>query len=283
MHLDTVTPAEMAKSSSQIDQLAALMRGKRTAVLTGAGISTDSGIPDYRGAGAPVRTPMTFQDFLSSEERRKRYWAGSHRGWHHFNSAQPNEGHRTLARLETAGFVSGVVTQNVDGLHTHAGSRKVVELHGSTDTVSCLDCGQVFARQAVAAQIERVNPWMSEPVAAQIAPDGDAEVHDLNDFVLPQCTVCGGRLKPDVVFFGELVPRGTFSQAAALVANSELLLIVGSSLAVNSGIRLLEQARRRNLPVVVVNRGTTKGDTRAAHKLDAGASETLAAIAERIL
>ena len=173
--------------------------------------------------------------------------------------------------------------RSVDGLHTRAGTRKVVELHGSMDTVSCLDCGQVFSRQAVARQLERINPWMSDTNAVKIAPDGDAEVSDLENFSLPICTVCAGRLKPDVVFFGELVPTGKFSQAAALVASSDLLLIVGSSLAVNSGIRLMEQARRRRLPIVVVNRGATKGDARATHKLDAGASETLAAIAERIL
>lgn len=270
-------------SATQLEQLAELMRGKRTAVLTGAGISTDSGIPDYRGAGAPVRTPMTVQDFLRDESRRKRYWAGSHLGWRHFGGAQPNSGHRTLASLEAGGLVSGVVTQNVDGLHTRSGSRKVVELHGSMDTVSCLDCGQVFARQSIAEQLERANPWIDTEGAVRLAPDGDADVDELDRFVLPVCTVCGGRLKPDVVFFGELVPSAKFALAAALVASSDLLLIVGSSLTVNSGIRLMEQARRRRLPIVVVNRGTTKGDTRAAHKLDAGASETLTAIAERLL
>lgn len=268
---------------TQTDHLAALMRGKRTAVLTGAGVSTDSGIPDYRGAGAPVRTPMTVQDFLLDEKKRKRYWAGSHLGWRHFGSAKPNEGHKTLARLEAHGLVSGVVTQNVDGLHTRAGTRKVVELHGSMDTVSCLDCGQVFARQAVAEQLAAANPWIDQEGAVRIAPDGDADVDEIDRFVLPVCTVCGGRLKPDVVFFGELVPPTKFAQASALVASSDLLLIIGSSLTVNSGIRLMEQARRRQLPIVVVNRGATKGDTRAAHKLDAGASETLATIAEQLL
>ncbi|AMB60373.1 NAD-dependent protein deacetylase [Microterricola viridarii] len=266
-----------------MDAVAELMHGRRTAVLTGAGISTDSGIPDYRGEGAPTRTPMTVQDFLSDERKRKRYWAGSHLGWRHFASAQPNAGHRTLARLENAGLVTGVVTQNVDGLHRRAGSSRVVELHGSMDTVSCLDCGQVFARQAVAEQLERANPWLETSDAVRIAPDGDADVEEVERFTLPVCTVCGGRLKPDVVFFGELVPAPRFAQAAALVARSELLLVVGSSLAVNSGIRLLEQARRRGLPIVVVNRGATKGDARAAHKLDAGASETLAELAERLL
>lgn len=275
--------ANETASMKQADQLAELMRGKRTAVLTGAGVSTDSGIPDYRGAGAPVRTPMTVQDFLRDESKRKRYWAGSHLGWRHFGSAQPNAAHTTLARLEAEGLVSGVITQNVDGLHTRAGTRKVVELHGAMDTVSCLDCGQVFARHAVAEQLTAANPWIDEQGAVRIAPDGDADVDHIERFVLPVCTVCGGRLKPDVVFFGELVPTAKFAQAAALIASSDLLLIVGSSLTVNSGIRLMEQARRRQLPIVVVNRGTTKGDSRAAHKLDAGASETLAHIAEQLL
>ncbi|PPL20589.1 NAD-dependent protein deacetylase [Microterricola pindariensis] len=270
-------------AAQQIDAVAELMRGKRTAVLSGAGISTDSGIPDYRGEGAPTRTPMTVQDFLGDEGKRKRYWAGSHLGWRLFSSARPNAGHRTLARLEGAGLVTGVVTQNVDGLHRQAGSGRVVELHGSMDTVSCLDCGQVFARQAIADQLEAANPWLGQSDAVRLAPDGDADVEEVDRFVLPVCTVCGGRLKPDVVFFGELVPAARFAQAAALVARSEMLLVVGSSLTVNSGIRLLEQARRRRLPIVVVNRGSTKGDARAAHKLDAGASETLAALAERLL
>lgn len=280
----TVMPAELDEASAgQIEQLAALMSGRTTAVLTGAGISTDSGIPDYRGAGAPTRTPMTVQDFLSSESRRKRYWAGSHLGWRHFGSAQPNAGHLALARLEAAGAVSGVITQNVDGLHTRAGTRTVVDLHGSMSTVSCLDCGQVFARQAVAEQLELANPWLAAPDAVELAPDGDADVEGLEDFTVPVCTVCGGRLKPDVVFFGELVPTTKFAQAAAIVAHSELLLVIGSSLTVNSGIRLVEQARRRRLPIVVVNRGATKADGRAEHKIDAGASETLAAVSERLL
>ncbi|WP_353814399.1 Sir2 family NAD-dependent protein deacetylase [Agromyces sp. SYSU T00266] len=255
------------------------MHGSRVAVLTGAGVSTDSGIPDYRGQGAPVRTPMTMQTFVASETARKRYWAGSHLGWRTFGTAQPNDGHRALARLEEAGVVSGVVTQNVDGLHRRAGSSHVVELHGASDRVVCLSCGQVFARQSIADRLADLNPHIDLDVAIRPAPDGDVEVDDVESMVIPACTVCGGTLKPDVVFFGEFVPTPVYRQAAALVQRADVLLVAGSSLVVNSGVRLLEIARRRRVPIVVVNRGITKGDSRATVKLDAGATETLTAIA----
>jgi NAD-dependent SIR2 family protein deacetylase len=260
-----------------------VMRGGRVAVLTGAGVSTDSGIPDYRGEGAPVRTPMTFQTFLSSESARKRYWAGSHLGWRNFAGAQPNAGHRALARLEAHDVVSGIVTQNVDGLHRRAGSRHVVELHGGMDRVLCLTCGQHYARQAVADRLEELNPSIDLETAIRMRPDGDVEVDDVDSMVIPACTVCGGILKPDVVFFGEFVPTDTFQAAASLVHGADTLLVAGSSLVVNSGIRLIELARRRRVPIIVVNRGATKGDGRAAVKIDAGASETLAAMAAALL
>ncbi|MFB2556114.1 NAD-dependent protein deacetylase [Herbiconiux liangxiaofengii] len=258
-----------------VERAAEVLRGRRFAVLTGAGVSTDSGIPDYRGEGAPQRNPMTFDQFLGSASFRKRYWAGSHLGWRMFDAAQPNEGHRALARLEESGRVSGIVTQNVDGLHARAGTRRLVDLHGSMDRVNCLRCGQTFARASVAERITSANPRLSEPELVRIAPDGDADVEEYEAFVVPSCTVCGGVLKPDVVFFGEFVPTEKFAEASAIVASSEALVIAGSSLVVNSGIRLLEQARRRRLPIVIVNRGVTKGDGRATVKVDAGASETL--------
>jgi NAD-dependent SIR2 family protein deacetylase len=278
-----VTGIEAATTPGALfDEAIALMRGSRVAVLTGAGVSTDSGIPDYRGEGAPVRNPMTVQTFLSSETARKRYWAGSHLGWRAFASAQPNDGHRALAGLEAAGVVSGVVTQNVDGLHRKAGSSHVVELHGASDRVGCLVCGQMFARQSVADRLELLNPHIDLSKPARINPDGDAEVDDVESMVLPECTVCGGVLKPDVVFFGEFVPTPVYRQAAALVQRADVLLVAGSSLVVNSGVRLLEIARRRRVPIVVVNRGVTKGDRRATVKLDAGATETLTAMAEAL-
>lgn len=258
------------------------LAGRRIIALTGAGISTDSGIPDYRGEGAPKRTPMTIQQFLADDRARQRYWAGSHLGWQRFRAAQPNRGHRALVELESSGVVTGVITQNVDGLHTRAGSRRVVPLHGSMDRVLCLNCGQVFAREDIAAAIDADNPWLERPDAIVIAPDGDAEVTRVDDFVTPACTVCGGTLKPDVVFFGELVPTERFAEATSLVNASDALLVAGSSLAVNSGIRLVEAARRRHLPIVVINRGGTKGDNRATVKLEAGTSQTLSALADRL-
>ncbi len=194
-----------------------LLRGTRIAVLTGAGVSTDSGIPDYRGEGAPVRTPMTVQSFLASERARKRYWAGSHLGWRNFASAAPNRGHLALAELEARGHVNGVITQNVDGLHRRAGNQHVIELHGSMDRVLCLTCGQRFARQAIAARLETLNPEIDLETAIRPAPDGDVEVDDVDAMVIPACTVCGGILKPDVVFFGEFVPADVFQAAASLV------------------------------------------------------------------
>jgi NAD-dependent SIR2 family protein deacetylase len=277
-------PAELSSPlvEAAVTQAVDALRGRRIAVLTGAGVSTDSGIPDYRGEGAPVRTPMTFQQFLSSADYRKRYWAGSHLGWKTFVSAGPNAGHRAIAQLESAGIAGGVITQNVDGLHLQAGSQRVVDLHGSLDRVRCLTCGQYYARDSVAERLAAANPWLETPEAIELSPDGDVQIADVASFVTPECSVCGGILKPDVVFFGEFVPREKFDEASALMHRADALLVAGSSLVVNSGIRLLEQAHRRRLPVVIVNRGPTKGDARAAVKIDAGTSETLVALAERL-
>lgn len=274
--LAAVDPAVAAT----VDTAAELLAGRRVAVLTGAGVSTDSGIPDYRGQGTPVRQPMTFQTFLADARARQRYWAGSHLGWRHFASAGPNAGHRAVADLELAGVVNGVVTQNVDGLHLQAGSRRVVEVHGSIDRVRCLTCGQQFARQDIAERMTRDNPWLAQPENVKLNPDGDVDIDAVDDMVVPECTVCGGMLKPDVVFFGEFVPPAKFTQAAALIRSAGALVVAGSSLVVNSGIRLLDQALKRRLPVVIVNRGETKGDSRATLKIDAGASEVLVALAE---
>lgn len=265
-----------------LDRAIEVLRGARIAVLTGAGVSTDSGIPDYRGRGAPVRAPMSFAQFLSDERSRRRYWAGSHLGWRRFSAARPNDGHRAIVELEAAGIVAGVVTQNVDGLHVRAGSRRVVDLHGSMSTVRCLRCGQGFAREDVAARLTAANPWLAEAERRELAPDGDVPIDDHERMAVPGCSVCGGVLKPDVVFFGELVPRLKHAEASALISAAGALLVAGSSLAVNSGIRMLELARRRGMPVVIVNRGETKGDARAAVKVDAGATETLVALRDAL-
>lgn len=271
-----------ARVEDDVRQAVELLRGRTIAVLTGAGVSTDSGIPDYRGEGAPVRTPMTFDHFLADEGGRRRYWAGSHLGWRHFSDAQPNAGHRALAHLEVAGIVNGIITQNVDGLHLRAGSRRVVDIHGSMDRVRCLHCGQTFARVDIAERMARDNPWLDAPDGVRLNPDGDVTIEDSGRMIVPNCTVCGGILKPEVVFFGEFVPVEKFDEARALVRGADALLIAGSSLAVNSGIRLLDQATKRKMPVVIINRGVTKGDPRASLKIDAGTSEVLEALRDRL-
>ena len=272
----------LVATSSELDVAADVLRGRRIAVLTGAGMSTDSGIPDYRGNGAPRRNPMTFQQFIADAEYRKRYWAGSHLGWRRFDGAEPNQGHRVLASLETSGTVNGVITQNVDGLHLRAGSQRVVDLHGAMDRVRCLTCGQTFARTDIAGRMTADNPWLDDPDSLELGPDGDVAFTQLSEFVTPCCSICGGILKPEIVFFGEFVPTEKFAEATALLQGADALLIAGSSLAVNSGIRLLDQATKRRMPVVIVNRGATKGDSRATVKIDGGTSETLAELAGRL-
>lgn len=269
-------------TDAELDSAAQILGGRSVAVLTGAGVSTDSGIPDYRGDGAPPRNPMKFEQFLADPAYRKRYWAGSHLGWRRFDGSQPNRGHRVLAEMEAAGFVNGIITQNVDGLHLRAGSQRVVDLHGTMDRVRCLTCGQLYARADIVDRMSAENPWLDEPDSFELGPDGDVEFTQIADFVTPSCTVCGGILKPDIVFFGEFIPTEKFIEASALVKTAGALIIAGSSLVVNSGIRLLDQATKRKIPVVIINRGVTKGDPRATLKIDAGTTETLAEIFGRL-
>lgn len=271
-------PAVTAALGRAIDALA----GRKVAVLTGAGVSTDSGIPDYRGKGAPTRTPMTAQQFLSSDAARRRYWVGSHLGWQAFAGSRPNDGHAALADLERAGIATGVITQNVDGLHLRAGSRRVVELHGTMRRVFCTRCGQVFDRRDLAVRVEAANPWITVPDGVRLGPDGDVLPESSDGFVIPDCSVCAGMLKPDVVFFGEYIPVEKFREAEQLVGTSDALIVAGSSLVVNSGIRLVERARRRKLPVVIINRGETRADATATVKVDAGTSEALRVIAHAL-
>lgn len=279
----TVTGADQdARTADAISEALDALAGRRLAILTGAGLSTDSGIPDYRGRGAPARAPMTVEQFLASEDARRRYWVGSHLGWQSFAAAAPNPGHLALAALEARGVASGVVTQNVDGLHVRAGSRRVVELHGTMRRVFCTHCGQVFDRRDLAQRVEADNPWIQVPENVPLGPDGDVLPQSTAGFQIPACTVCGGMLKPDVVFFGEFIPAEKFREAEQLVRGSDALVIAGSSLVVNSGIRLLERARRRRLPIVIVNRGATRADHRATVKIDAGTSEVLQALAEAL-
>ncbi|AZC13861.1 MULTISPECIES: Sir2 family NAD-dependent protein deacetylase [unclassified Microbacterium] len=277
----TVT-TDLSSQTPAVSEALDVLRGRRLAILTGAGVSTDSGIPDYRGEGAPVRTPMTAQEFLGDAAARRRYWVGSHLGWRAFAAASPNAGHGAIADLERRGIAAGVVTQNVDGLHVRAGSRRVVELHGTMRRVFCTHCGQVFDRRDLAVRVERDNPWLTVPDAVPLGPDGDVVPSATDGFILPDCTVCGGMLKPDVVFFGEFVPAEKFREAEQILRTADALVIAGSSLVVNSGIRLLERARRRRLPVVIINRGQTRGDARATVKIDAGTSPVLRFLADNL-
>lgn len=271
----------MSSLRAQLEPVAELLMDRRIAFLTGAGLSTDSGIPAYRGAGsAPRRTPMTVQTFLGSEQAQRRYWLGGHLGWRSFGTAEPNPGHRAIAGLERAGRSVGVVTQNVDGLHLAAGSPRVVELHGTMRTVLCLRCGQTFARDAVAAQIERRNPWLDVPDEVLLGPDGDVRPESTEGFALPVCTVCQGPLKPDVVFFGEFIPTERFATAEALLRSGDALVVAGSSLVVNSGIRIIERARRRGLPIVIVNLEPTRADAWASATIAASTSVVLPVLQE---
>lgn len=272
-----------AVSHAEIDRIADLLRGRRVAVLTGAGISTDSGIPAYRGIGARSRAnPMTIQTYLADEAARRRYWLGGHLGWRAFTSPEPNEGHAAVARMERTGAVSGVVTQNVDGLHLRAGSTHVVEIHGTMHRVLCLRCGQVLDRRAVAERLEDLNPWVRRPESIELNPDGDVTPESTEGFVIPTCTVCDGMLKPEVVFFGEFVPAARFRAAESLLHASDALLVAGTSLMVNSGIRIIERARRRGIPLVIVNREPTRADGWADAVVSGGTSPVLSALADRL-
>jgi len=266
-----------------VERTAGLLSGLPFAVLTGAGISTDSGIPAYRGAGAPPRSkPMTIQTYLSDEAARRRYWLGGHLGYRAFTAPDPNGGHLALAALERAGAATGVVTQNVDGLHLRAGSRRVVELHGTMHRTLCLHCGQVYDRRAIAERIEQLNPWILVPENIVLNPDGDVSPESTAGFVIPTCEICGGMLKPDVVYFGEFVPIRRFALAESLVHASSALVVAGTSLTVNSGIRVIERARRRDMPIVIVNHEPTRADAWADEVIKGGTTEVLSALATRL-
>ena len=255
-----------------------LLRGRSWVALTGAGMSTDSGIPDYRGPTSVRATPMLFGEFTGSVEARRRYWARSYQGWRRIGQARPNPGHRALAALEGFGLL-GVVTQNVDGLHRAAGSRNVVDLHGDIAAVTCLDCGDRSSRAEVQRRLARLNSHIALPDRlehAELRPDGDAVVADWANFVLADCRACGGRLKPDVVFFGESVPKDRVERAYGLVDSAEVLVVLGSSLTVMSGLRFVRHSAKQGRLVVIINRGPTRGDELATLKIDGGCSETLA-------
>ncbi|GAA4928438.1 NAD-dependent protein deacetylase [Actinoplanes utahensis] len=242
------------------------------AVLSGAGLSTDSGIPDYRGpSGSARRTqPMTYQTFTGDPIARRRYWARSHLGWRTIGAARPNDGHRAVARLQEQGLLAGVVTQNVDGLHQAAGARDVIELHGNLARVVCLGCGELSGRAELEDRLTAANPGFAA-VATTVNPDGDVELDDAEvaGFTVVDCLSCGGLLKPDVVYFGETVPPDRVSRAFGLVASARTLLVLGSSLTVMSGRRFVLRAARDGIRVAIVNRGVTRGEPYADLVVDA--------------
>jgi NAD-dependent SIR2 family protein deacetylase len=266
-----------------------ILAGTRFALLTGAGLSTDSGIPDYRGPGSPPRTPMTYQEFVRDAANRQRYWARNHIGWSHLRHADPNPGHYAAAELERRGYLTGLITQNVDRLHEDAGSVNVIDLHGRFDQVVCLDCGRTYSRRLLAGMLEELNPEFLERAKktglVEMAPDADATVEDqalINSFVVAACPACGGTLKPDFVYFGENVPKDRVEKSYAMVDEAAALVVAGSSLTVMSGLRFVRHAAKDGKPVVIINRGETRGDDKATIKLEAGVSESLSWLAAEL-
>jgi NAD-dependent deacetylase sirtuin 4 len=266
-----------------IGELATLFAGRRLFVLVGAGCSTESGIPDYRGPKTQqlARNPIQYRAFVGDPAARRRYWARSAVGWQAIAKAQPNPAHEALARLEQAGLTPGIVTQNVDGLHQRAGSRSVVELHGALREVCCLDCGGIELREELQRRILALNPgWV--PEVRPLAPDGDAELDPGESFVVPACERCGGTLKPNVVFFGENVPRLRVEACYSWLGLSDAVLVVGSSLTVFSGYRFVKRASERGLPIGIVNLGPTRAQPLATLHVDGPAGQLLPALVERL-
>lgn len=272
-----------------VDALAAVLARGRVLVVSGAGISTDSGIPDYRGPTGARRhaDPMTFQRFVGSLAERRRYWARSHLGWPSVAAARPNAAHDAVAALGEAGGLTGVVTQNVDGLHGAAGSPRVIDLHGRLDAVVCLQCSRRRPRLEVGLRLDTVNPGFREAVVgvdAGARPDGDVALAErvIAGFRVVDCRSCGGVLKPDVVFFGENVPASVVEAAWALYAEADAVLVVGSSLTVYSGRRFVDRAARDDRPVAVVNLGPTRADEHATVRVEGRVGEVLPRLAERL-
>jgi NAD-dependent SIR2 family protein deacetylase len=264
--------------------LADLVSDGKVTILSGAGLSTESGIPDYRGPTGLARRvqPMTYQAFTADAAARQRYWARSHLGWRHIARAVPNAGHRAVAELERRGLLAGIITQNVDGLHQAAGARQVVELHGSLDRVRCLGCDKRTPRDDLDRRLRAANPgWVAS--VTRVNPDGDVVLPDdqVTGFRVVDCLGCGGLLKPDVVFFGENVPRPRVEECYELVGRSHALLVLGSSLTVMSGYRFVRHAAKAGVPVAIINQGGTRGDAHAIITVDAPLGPTLTDLAAR--
>ncbi len=275
---DTRQPAATEAAERLRDFLA---RHSRLAVLTGAGVSTDSGIPDYRDATGAWKCapPMQHQQFMTSHAARQRYWARALVGFRTMHRARPGDAHRALAELEQAGVVHGIITQNVDGLHQKAGSRRVIDLHGRAEQVRCMACGALRMRHDLHSELAESNPaWLE--LEAERRPDGDANLEtDFSAFEVPGCRRCGGGIwKPDVVFFGDSVPRERVVRAQALVDEAAALLVVGSSLMVYSGYRFARQAHASGKPIACLNLGRTRADALYSLKLEAPIGEVLTAV-----
>lgn len=274
--LPTEPDADLIAATADISQVIGTWR---IVALTGAGISTASGIPDYRSPGAPRRTPMTIEQFMSSPDFRRHYWARNHLGWRHMDAARPNAAHHALATMERSGRLVGVITQNVDMLHLKAGTRRVVELHGCYGRVRCMSCDWHTTRHRLARTLEALNPDFAARVAGngaiEVAPDADAVVSDTAEFVMIDCPACGGIVKPDIVYFGENASKNTVASAFSLLSDADALLVAGSSLTVQSGLRFARAARRAGKPVIIVNRGATRGDDLATVKVDHFCEEVL--------
>ena len=272
-------------ATGSIGGLATLVAGGDVVVLSGAGLSTESGIPDYRGPSGAMRsgTPMKYQTFVGDPVARRRYWARSHLGWRTVARAAPNAGHLAVTRLQRHGLLAGIVTQNVDGLHQASGARAVIELHGGLDRVACLGCGEISPREALDRRLRQANPRFDPRVLA-VNPDGDVDSGDeeLAGFSVVDCAACGGTLKPDVVFFGETVPRERVQRCFALVERARLLLVLGSSLSVMSGRRFVLRAAKYGIPVAIVNQGATRGDEYATVTVDERLGVALPAVSALI-
>ena len=257
-------------------------------VLTGAGVSTDSGVPDYRGPNSMRATPMMYSEFVGHELARRRYWARNYQGWASMSTVEPNTAHRAIAKWEHAGKpcpMVGLITQNVDGLHETAGSRRLVTLHGRAADVRCLGCGRVSSRAALQHRLADANPGVQVKrflEHAELRPDADAEVADWRDFRVPGCEVCGGILKPDVVFFGESVPKHRVAVATNWCAGADALLVAGSSLTVMSGLRFARSMAKQGKPVIIINHGATRADDLAAVRLDMAVGQALARLAAEV-
>ena len=257
----------------------------RIFVLTGAGISTASGIPDYRDESGQWKhqRPMEISEFTARPEARQRYWSRSVVGWQKFFPAHPNSAHRALAQLEALGKTALTVTQNVDGLHQQAGSQKVIELHGTLFSTGCLDCGFSMPRARMQQQLLEINPVLGQ-LTANIAPDGDAQLRnfDHRQIEVPDCPECGGILKPDVVFFGENVPIERVDCCFEALATADAMLVVGSSLMVYSGFRFARKAHQLGLPIVAINLGKTRADELLDLKLEQDCADLLPGVINRI-